>query len=362
MNIRTITISSFRNFESLLLQFGNETNVFFGDNGSGKTNLLEAIFVLLLGRSPRGAQDIVMIRDNTDVYRIEGDVYTDNSKRELAIAYQKGGRKKVTEDRTVIRISELYKHNSVVSTAPEDSQILAGPPSKRREFVNIYLSQASSKYLADLTDYARVLAQKNAYLKNGSSDACPFDYLLVQYGLQIMKARRGFLEAIASSASEYYAKISGGQALDVRYCPSVSPDPDDANWLGIEQRFNDKLEQYRSREIMVGRSFVGPHRDEVDILIRNLPARSHGSQGELRTAAVSLKLAVFDYLKKVRRVTPILLLDEIFAELDQNRQNLLIEAFGGFGQLFLTTASHVPSALSENSRNFRIKNGTVFPE
>ncbi len=362
MNIRTITISSFRNFDTLSLPFGDESNVFFGDNGSGKTNLLEAIFVLLLGRSPRGAQDIVMIEDGADVYRIVGDVRLDNSKRELAIAYQRGGRKKITEDNATIRISELYKHNSVVSTAPEDSQILAGPPSKRREFVNVYLSQASSKYLADLTDYTRVLAQKNAYLKNGAREACPFDELLVQYGLQVMKARREFLDVIASSAGEYYAKISGGQPLEMRYCPSVTPDADDNDWQEIERRFYDKLDQYRSREIMVGRSFVGPHRDEVDIFIRHLPARSHGSQGELRTAAVSLKLAVFDYLKKIRRTTPILLLDEIFAELDQNRQDMLIEAFGGFGQLFLTTASHVPAALSENSRNFRIKNGTVFPE
>jgi len=344
------------------MSFGHETNVFFGDNGSGKTNLLEAIFVLLLGRSPRGAQDAIMVRDGDDVYRIGGNLLIDDSKRELAIAYQRGGRKKITEDNATIRISELYKHNSVVSTAPEDSQILSGPPSKRREFVNVYLAQASVKYLSDMSDYTRVLAQKNAFLKNDPRGECPFDELLVHHGVQIMKARSDFLDTIASSAQEYYTRISGGQDFAVRYCPSVPVEEDGIDWQGVERRFHEKLEQYRSREIMVGRSFVGPHRDEVDIFIRNLPARSHGSQGELRTAAIALKLAVFDYLKKIRRTAPILLLDEIFAELDPKRQEMLIDAFGGFGQLFLTTASHVPSALSVGSHNFRIKNGKVFQE
>jgi DNA replication and repair protein RecF len=165
------------------------------------------------------------------------------------------------------------------------------------------------------------------------------------------------LDEVGRDAAEHYNKISGGQKLTTVYKPSVRIDDGT-----IERNFAEKLVRYKERERLLQTCLVGPHRDEVEFFIRGFPARSHGSQGEIRTAAVSLKLAVFDYLKAIRRVTPILLLDEIFAELDADRVGMLVELFGRFGQIFLTTASEIPLALAGDARKFRIENGTVVQE
>ncbi|UCD93857.1 MAG: hypothetical protein JSU69_08800, partial [Candidatus Zixiibacteriota bacterium] len=157
-------------------------------------------------------------------------------------------------------------------------------------------------------------------------------------------------------------KISGGQSLGLVYTPSVAVNDDAVDADAIAANFTGKLAGYRERERIMQTALVGPHRDDVEFSIRDFPAHSHGSQGEIRTAAISLKLAVFDYLKDIRKVAPILLLDEIFAELDRDRREMLIEQFGRFGQIFLTTASDVPETLTAKARKFRIENGTVTPE
>ncbi|RKX27170.1 MAG: hypothetical protein DRP46_10165 [Candidatus Zixiibacteriota bacterium] len=363
MLVKSLELNFFRNIGTTRNEFLDGVNVFYGKNGAGKTNLLEAVFVLLLARSPRGVSDTVMLQENAEYYRLKGTVEISGKAHELTVAYQTGGRKKITIDKINSRTSELFELCTAVSTAPEDIELLSGPPSKRREFVNIYLSQASKKYIADLVDYQRVLAQKNAYLRQENNAAeTPYDDLLIKYGSVIMLSRREFLDKVASTAAENYARISGGQGFDLHYKPSVRIENDDWSMGNIEDIFASKLRRYRERERIMQTSMVGPHRDEVEFVIRALPARSHGSQGELRTAAVSLKLAVFEYLKKIRGIKPVLLLDEIFAELDPGRKEMLVELFGDFGQIFLTSASEIPETLNSRVRRFKIENGAVFPE
>jgi len=363
MLVKSIELNFFRNIGTTRNEFADGVNIFYGKNGAGKTNLLEAIFVLLLARSPRGVTDTVMLRENADYYRLEGKIDISGSTHEVAVAYQPGGRKKITIDKITARASELFETCAAVSTSPEDIELLSGPPSKRREFVNVYLSQASKKYIADLIDYQKVIAQKNAFLKQDNNRGeTPYDDLLIKHGAIIMQARKTFLDAVAASASENYDKISNGQAFALTYRPSVAIENDDWSADTVETAFAEKLRRYRERERIMQSSMVGPHRDEIEFYIRDLPARSHGSQGELRTAAVSLKLAVFEYLKKIRRVKPVLLLDEIFAELDPGRKEMLVELFGEFGQIFLTTASEIPETLTVGSRRFKIENGAVFPD
>lgn len=363
MFVDNLNITSFRNFDSCQLQFGDDINVLYGKNGSGKTNILEAVFVLLLGRSPRGAADQVMLKNSADFYRVQGDINIEDKSHEFAIAYQKGGRKKITIDKVTSRTSDLFEKCGAVSAAPEDVELLAGPPARRRDFINIYLSQASGRYIADMSDYQKVLAQKNAFLKQGNNHSeTPYDDLLIKYGSIIMLARNHFLKTISATATDYYKKIAGGQTFSINYKPSVSFDLNQDKSEIIENAFREKLDRYKEKEKILQTALVGPHRDDIEFCIGDLPARTHGSQGELRTAAISLKLAVFDYLKKIRKETPILLLDEIFAELDDNRKEILVELFGQFGQLFLTTASQIPEKLLQTSRAFKIENAAVFPQ
>ena len=354
MNLQSLSITDFRNFEKLEINPIDGINIFYGRNGSGKTNLLEAIFTLCLGRSQRSANDSVMVRDNASVYRVVGAVDVDGEKREIAVAYEKRGRKKITLDSLSIRISELFERFAVVAAGPEDSLILSGPPSARRGFVDVYLSQYSKEYLRHIVDYAKILAQKNAALKE-NIDPGPFNTLMVQEGSAMIRLREKYLTELSERAGSYYHNIAPSQTFQIAYQPSIKYE-DSAK---IEEAFDRRLIEVWEREKVMQSSLVGPHRDEIDLAIGDTPARSHGSQGELRSAAISLKLAVYDLLRERRRVKPILLLDEIFAELDPGRVDALAGCFHELGQVFVTTADQPPAVLRENSRNFRIVDGAV---
>ncbi len=343
---------------SLHADFSEDANILYGDNGSGKTNILEAVFMLCLGRSQRGATDGVMLGHDEDVYRIEGGIMEESRSHTVAVAYQRGTRRRITIDGVASRVAELYDRFCAVSAGPEDSEILSGSPAGRRLFTDIYMSQFSRDYLDSVSDYARTLSQRNAALRQ-ESDTNPFDPLLVQYGSAVIVHRHGFINAVGDLAARYYGEISSGGRLDIRYQPSVGYDLNNADITAVQAAFQERLAETYRHERVIMTTLIGPHRDEVLFDISGSPARSYGSQGELRTAAISLKLAVYRLLKEHRGTAPVLLLDEIFAELDATRSRALIEAFGDFGQLFLTTAAAPPELLRRRGRNFRISRGIV---
>jgi len=352
-----LSATNFRNFSSLDVGFSQGANVFYGDNGSGKTNLLEALFVLCLGRSQRRAADQVLVRTTADVFRLVGKMRYDGWAQELSVAYQRGGKKKVELEGVAFRIVELFERHCVVAAGPEDSDIFSGGPSIRREFINLYLSQYSQTYLENLRHYHRALAQKNAALKR-EMDSGPFDSLLARYGSSIMKARSEFLDTLKKPAVDHYHTISDGEPLDLAYQPSIPLDATSS--VGeLESQIMQALDSIRKREAAAGLSLIGPHRDDLGFFIVGQPARTHGSQGQWRTAAISLKLALYDLLRRKRKVAPVLLLDEIFAELDSKRSHELINLFGGFDQLFLTTALEPPEPLRQGGCRFRIAGGSV---
>ncbi len=359
MIINSLSLTNFRNFENLQAQFSPTVNIFYGKNGSGKTNLLEAIFVLCLGRSHRAASETVLVKKETDFYRIEGLLSEDENSIELAVAYQKNSRKKITLDQVAIKTSELYENFCAVAAGPEDSEILAGSPSTRRNFIDIYLSQYSKKYLRLLTDYHKVLQQKNAGLKN-KVDISAYNELLIINGSEIILLRKQFLDAIKEETHENYSNIASGSQFDLQYKPSVKNCEELEGIEEIQSAFRETLESYRMKESIMERSLVGPHLDDISFFIDSLPARSYGSQGEIRTAALSLKLAVYKLIKEERNITPLLLLDEIFAELDNSRSEELIKLFANFDQLFLTTAVEPPQFLKSQGKSFLIDDGKII--
>lgn len=358
MKVVALHSTGFRNLGDLRLTFGPAVNVITGRNGSGKSNLLEALHVLCLGRSQRGANDSVMIDQDKDVYRLEGQVELDSKRRSQSLAYQKGGRKKITIDGIAVRLSELYRDLMVVSVGPEDTGILSGPPSGRRNLLDLYQSQLSGKYLANLSDYQRVLAQKNAALKS-ESDFSAFNQLLIRHGAIIMQARSEFVSRLRPDAAAYYRKISDGSELTITYESSVSIPEGEPSADEIAGCFEERLESVYHRETAAQMSLVGPHRDEIGFTIDGRPARTHASQGEWRSAAVSVKLAVYHLMRRRRHAAPLLLLDEIFAELDPGRSAMLIEQFADFGQLFITTASEPPSGLNSDAAHFSATGGRI---
>ncbi|MCK4462035.1 MAG: DNA replication/repair protein RecF [candidate division Zixibacteria bacterium] len=358
MYIKSLSVSCFRNLSSLNVEFTKGVNIIVGDNGSGKTNLLEAIHVLCLGRSQRGAGDLVLLNHKCDVYRLEGRLASEKETFDLATGYQRGGRKKLTIDGLSARLSELYDHISLASAGPEDSTIIGGSPSQRRSFLDIYISQLTKSYLANLSNYQRALAQKNAALR-AERDGTPFDSILVELGSLIIRERCSFLNRLSLVASQYYKQLSDGEKLTIQYQPSVSFDQKRLDLKDIAANMESRLNEVRRRETAMKTAVVGPHRDDIYFAVGGLPARSHGSQGQWRSIAIALKLAVYQLLREYREETPILLLDEVFAELDQKRAAALVEAFADFGQLFITTALSPPELLRRRGRIFKIMEGTI---
>ena len=358
MYLQSINVENFRNLASVAVELSSRVNIFYGDNGSGKTNLLEAIFVLCLGRSHRAANEAVLIKDGCDFYRIEGIVHSDDRTMELAVAYQRGSRKKATIDKVAVKLSELYGTFALVAAGPEDSDILSGSPSSRRGFLDIYLSQYSAAYLDNLISYQKVLVQKNAALKK-QMDPAPFNELLVHAGAAIMKDRLEFLDKLGRDAIDYYRKISDGQNFGLEYRPSVKLSDGTREIEDIAAAFRESLAEFAQREQIMETSLVGIHRDDIHFTIDSLPARTHGSQGEWRTAAIALKLAVYHLIKERRGIHPVLLLDEIFAELDDTRCRGLMNAFEDFEQLFITTAATLPDFLKNGSRSYKIADGAI---
>ena len=356
--VSSLKATNFRNFEALAAAFAPGVNIFYGDNGSGKTNFLEAIFTLCLARSQRGAPDAVLLKSEADYYRLQGRVESAGREAEIAVAFERGGRKRIAVDSVAVRAAELYAQLCLVAAGPEDSEILAGPPAARRLFLDIYLSQMAPSYLADLTDYRKALAQKNAALRS-EMDPSPFEPLLIACGARVIRARKAFLADLAPLAADRYQAVSSGESVATAYEPGVAMEPDETESAAIEGAFELSLGAAREREMATRTALVGPHRDEVAFSIGGLPARSHGSQGQWRTAAVCLKLAVYELLQRKRKVTPILLLDEIFAELDALRSRQLMEILGNGGQIFLTTAGEPPRSISRGARRFRIARGAI---
>lgn len=332
-------------------------NIFFGLNGSGKTNLLEAIFLLCLGRSQRGMNDAFLLKKGDETYRVEG-VFRDNGVlHEVSIAYSNRRQKRLTIDGVKCRLPELYDSFSAVAIGPEDSELLAGPPSARRHFLDLYISQLSGKYLNELSRYYRILSQKNAALKEGL-EFQSYDSLLIKSGSVLMKMRQHFLQDLETKAKKYYQLFSKGSLLAITYVPSVTGG-ERLDEKMVESRFEKCLDEMREKEIIMKTALIGPHRDEVDLFINGLPARTYGSQGEWRSAAIAMKLTVFQLLKEKKEFAPLLLLDEVFAELDEHRVEALINSFADFEQLFLTTATKPPTSLCVNSKRFQIEDGQI---
>jgi len=357
MQLTRLKAANFRNFSTIEFVPDARMNILYGPNGSGKTNLLESIFLICLGRSQRGYSDGVLIKNGEETYRVEGQFTDGDSAHEVAVAYSNRSRKQITIDGVKSRLSELYEHFNAVAIGPEDSDILSGPPSSRRLFLDLYISQLSKKYLEELTRYNRIVSQKNAALKDGL-EFDSFNELMIDSGAKIMNARGNFLKDLEENCVQYYDRFSGGSKLGIKYLPSAF---DDQEWdeKVVESQFKKKLDEIKEKEQILKTSMTGPHRDEIEFQIDQLPARTHGSQGEWRSTAVALKLAVMKLIREKRRKSPVLLLDEVFAELDNDRTGALIDSFGDFEQLFLTTASRPPKQLLNNARSFEIKNGLI---
>lgn len=361
MWIESISLTNYRNYKSLNAEFSPSLNVFIGENAQGKTNFLEAIYFLSLTRSHRTRTDKELIYFEENDAKLTGVVNCVNGKNSLDITLTNQGRTTKVNHLKQARLSDYIGTMTVILFAPEDLQLVKGAPALRRKFIDIDLGQIKPLYLSDLSIYNHILKQRNSYLKASQQiDETFLDILdeqLVQYGSRVMQHRFEFINDLEKEASKHHFRISNQlETLRLNYLSSVSF----TNKVDIFVNFLEQLKKSRSRDIFKKNTGVGPHRDDLEFFINDINA-SFGSQGQQRSLILSLKLAEIALFKNVTGDNPILLLDDVMSELDNNRQSMLLHNIIAENvQCFITTTSlgHLQE-LPEDLKIFHIQNGHV---
>jgi len=366
MRMESVLLRQFRNYEESFIKWHPELNIIFGSNAQGKTNLLEAIAYLSLGASFRGGKDPEMIGWEKPFFYIEGHLTGKKGLQKLSVGMDEKKRKLWRlEGQPKKRFQEIAGTWHTVVFSPEDLWLVKSGPSVRREFLNQQMVQLYPEYTMLLCQYHQALLQRNEMLRQCKNRVpheellLAWDESLVKPGAAIIKKRKSMIDRLLPLASELHGKITEkNESLRLEY-RSILPAQDIVTMEkeDIEQAFLELLAKERKEEIMRGMTLIGPHRDDVFISINGEAARQFGSQGQQRTAALSLKLSQVELVWQEIGEYPALLLDDVLSELDENRRQQLLCLMQGKTQTFIT-ATEARFSLPQGNRYY-VDNGTV---
>ncbi len=360
MKIKSLKLKNYRNYDLLKLDFDDAANIFYGDNAQGKTNILEAVYLSGTTKSHRGTKDRDLIQFGNEESHIEAVVEKKGIEYQLDMHLKKNSPKGIAVNKIPLRkASELFGIINFVFFSPEDLNIIKDGPSERRRFIDMELSQLDRVYLSDLYNYNRIVNQRNHLLKDmGNSGKIAdtldiWDLQLVQFGNKIIERRKEFIKQVNEIISFIHKKLTGSREdIQVIYEPSNGS-------LALEQA----LIKNRDRDLRIKSTSVGPHRDDICLLTGDLDIRRFGSQGQQRTAALSLKLSEIELVKQAINDTPVLLLDDVLSELDKHRQNYLLDSINDIQTLITCTGveDFVNHRFSIN-KVFHVQGGQVMDE
>ncbi|WP_449538289.1 DNA replication/repair protein RecF [Ferdinandcohnia sp. Marseille-Q9671] len=346
MFIEEIKLTNYRNYEKLSIQFEDKVNVILGENAQGKTNVMESLYVLAMAKSHRTSNDKDLIRWDEEYAKIEGRVQKRNGPLSLQLVVSKKGKKAKSNHLEQQKLSQYVGNMNVVMFAPEDLNLVKGSPQVRRRFIDMEIGQVSAVYLHDLSQYQKILHQRNHYLKQlqtkRQKDQTMLDVLtsqLTHAATKIVKKRIEFLVLLQKWAEPIHHGISRGiETLQIEYKPSIEV-LETGDLSKMVDVYDEKFAKIREREIERGVTLAGPHRDDLAFFVNGKDVQTFGSQGQQRTTALSLKLAEIELIHSEIGEYPILLLDDVLSELDDFRQSHLLNTIQGKVQTFVTTTS-----------------------
>lgn len=360
MIVKSLELKNYRNYNELSMDFAKGTNLLYGDNAQGKTNILEAIYLGATTKSHRGSKDreIIQFHENESHIRIQYE--KQEIIHQLDMHLKKSRAKGVAIDRMPIRRSgDLLGQIPVIFFSPEDLKIVKNGPSERRKFLDIELSQMEPLYLYQLTNYNKILMQRNNLLKQIRFQKDLMDTLeswdiqLVKYGSEIIRYREKFIKHLNKTIQQIHKKLTGGKEhMLLTYDRNVAYD-----------EFLTEIGRKREKDLKYLTTNAGPHRDDLGFMVNDIDIRKYGSQGQQRTAALSLKLAQIQLVKEVMKESPILLLDDVLSELDSSRKIYLLESIKNTQTIITCTGldefidQHLPI-----ERMFQIKAGKIVKE
>jgi DNA replication and repair protein RecF len=354
MYLKTLHLRQFRNYRDCVVDFDAPKTILVGNNAQGKSNLLEAVELLSTLKSHRSVRDRDLVLEDAPVGQIQANLERAYGSVELALTLRTQGRRTVALNQESLRRQlDFLGILNAVQFSSLDLELVRGAPERRRNWLDLILTQLEPIYAYILQQYNQVLRQRNALLKklrkqelegkidesstrDSINELALWDAQLATTGSRVTRRRARVLERLAPLATTWHTSISGAtELLEVTYAPNVSIEKDDPE--GVQQAFLDKIKQRRIPEHTHGTTLVGPHRDEVEFTINETPARSYGSQGQQRTLVLALKLAELQLIEEVVGEPPLLLLDDVLAELDLNRQNQLLDTIQDRFQTLITT-------------------------
>ena len=360
MVIKSLKLKNYRNYELLNLTFDPKTNILYGDNAQGKTNILEALYLSGTTKSHRGTKDRDLIQFGREESHLETVVEKNGVLFQIDMHLKKNSPKGIAINKIPIRrAGELFGIVHFVFFSPEDLNIIKEGPAGRRRFIDLELSQLDKVYLSNLSNYNRIINQRNSLLKEIVYQKDLIDTLdiwdmqLAEYGTKIIERRKKFIDEVNRIIGGIHEKLTGGREnIELSYESSAG-----------ELSMEEMLRKNRERDIRFKSTSAGPHRDDLCFRVGDLDIRKFGSQGQQRTAAISLKLSDIELVKMLIHDTPILLLDDVLSELDKNRQNYLLDSIHDIQTVITCTGldEFVNHRFSIN-KIFYVKNGTVAKE
>ncbi len=357
MIIKSLELADFRNYDSLHIEFDSGTNILYGDNAQGKTNILEAIYVSAITKSHKGSKDKDIINFSKEEAHIRTYLEKDGMETRVDMHLRKNKSKGIAIDgQKIKKAAELIGLLNVVFFSPEDLSIIKNGPAERRRFVDMELCQLDKFYLYNLNHYNKIVNQRNKLLKDMYFNPSLRDTLniwdsqLISFGSKIIERRKIFVEQLNEIIFEIHRKLSGGREdLVIQYEPDV----------GIED-YEKILLVNQEKDVKLKQTTVGPHRDDFCFTVGNIDIRKFGSQGQQRTAALSLKLSEIELVKKITKENPVLLLDDVLSELDSNRQNYLLSTIGDIQTIITCTGlDEFVNNRFEINKVFHIENGRI---
>ncbi len=360
MIIKSLELENFRNYETLSMRFDSGTNILYGDNAQGKTNILEAIFLSATTKSHKGSKDRDIINFSADEAHIRTYVEKDGLENRVDMHLRKSKSKGIAiNGQKIKKAADLLGLLNVVFFSPEDLSIIKNGPADRRRFVDMELCQLDSFYLYNLNNYNKIVNQRNKLLKELYSNPSLRDTLfiwdsqLISYGSKIIERRKAFVEQLNEIIYDIHLKLSGGkEEIKIIYEPDV-----------LLEDFEKSLKNNQERDIRLKQTSTGPHRDDFCFMAGGIDIRKFGSQGQQRTAALSLKLSELELVKKLTKDTPLLLLDDVLSELDSSRQNYLLNSIGDIQTIITCTGlEEFVNNRFEINRIFKVSNAVVIQE
>ncbi len=363
MFLRKISLTNFRNYDNLDLEFDKNINIFIGNNAQGKTNILESIYVLSISKSHRINKDLFLIKDNCLFTKIHGEIINYDNLNEFEILINKKGKRVSINSNPFRKISEYLSNINTIMFCPDDLEIIKGTPSERRYFLNSSLSQFYSDYSLKLSKYNKLLKNRNEYLKNTEKiDKIYLKILtdkLIDLNVDLIIYRRNYINEINKYIVKIYKNLTNKDKISIKYDSFINNDINEKN---IKQEIQEKFDRVLENEIFQRTTLLGIHKDDFSIYIDDVKINNYGSQGQQRISILCLKLAEIDIYKEKFNKKPIILLDDIFSELDSEKKENIIKYINSDMQVFITSTdlNNIDEKITKNADIFYVNDGKVI--